>query len=298
MLGAEWNDLDLFFHVATQGGLTGAAIATGVSAPTIGRRMLGLERQLGRTLFVRSPQGYRLAHDGAVLLDHVRVMRRAADSILDWQRDAFALPIVSIAGDAWVAGFLADHAQSIRGPDDAFRICCRSAHAGLDLTFREADVAILASRPDNGNFAVRQSVAMRYGVYGAAATPIGSDERWISLGTESAASAADRWVFEHQENKIMTWTSSPELLHRLIRKGHGFGVLPLFVGDGDAALARRGEVIAELDHSLFIVANDDDRKRRDVRIVLDRIAVLLKAHQEAFSGADAQEGRRASANGA
>ncbi|WP_318530220.1 LysR family transcriptional regulator [Rhizobium sp. TRM95796] len=135
MLGADWNDLDLFFHVATQGGLTGAAIATGVSAPTIGRRMLGLERQLGRTLFIRSPQGYRLAHDGAVLLDHVRVMRRAADSIVEWQRGAFALPIVSIAGDAWIAGFLADHAQAIRGQDDAFRICCKSAHTGLDLTF-------------------------------------------------------------------------------------------------------------------------------------------------------------------
>jgi DNA-binding transcriptional LysR family regulator len=295
MLGADWNDLDLFFHVATQGGLTGAAVATGVSAPTIGRRMLGLERQLGRTLFIRSPQGYRLAHDGTVLLDHVRVMRRAADSILDWQRDAFALPIVSIAGDAWIAGFLADHAQSIRGPDDAFRICCKSAHTGLDLTFREADVAVLAARPDHGNFAVRQSVAMRYGVYGAAAMTAEAGERWISLGTESAASAADRWVFEHHENKIMTWTSSPDLLQRLIRKGHGFGVLPLFVGDNDPELTRRGEAIAELEHPLFIGANDDDRKRPEVRIVLDRIANLLRSHQDLFAGADASAAQRASA---
>lgn len=293
MLGAEWNDLDLFFHVATQGGLTGAAIVTGVSAPTIGRRMLGLERQLGRTLFIRSPQGYRLAHDGTVLLDHVRVMRRAADSILDWQRDAFALPIVSIAGDAWIAGFLADHAQSIRGADDAFRICCKSAHTGLDLTFREADVAILASRPDHGNFAVRPSVAMRYGVYGAAAMTVEAAERWISLGTESAASSADRWVFEHHENKIMTWTSSPDLLQRLIRKGHGLGVLPLFIGDADPALARRGEPIAELDHPLFIVANDDDRKRPEVRIALDRIADLLRAHQHLFAGSKPHEAVRA-----
>ncbi|WP_137156242.1 LysR family transcriptional regulator [Rhizobium sp. FKL33] len=297
MLGADWNDLDLFFHVATQGGLTGAAIATGVSAPTIGRRMLGLERQLGRTLFVRGPQGYRLAHDGTVLLDHVRVMRRAADSILDWQRDAFALPIVSIAGDAWIAGFLADHAQAIRGQDDAFRICCKSAHTGLDLTFREADVAILAVRPDNGNFAVRPSVSMRYGVYGAVAMTVAATDRWVSLGTESAASAADRWVFEQHENQIMTWASSPDLLLRLIRKGHGLGVLPLFVGDADPALARRGEPIAELDHPLFIVANDDDRKRPEVRIVLDRIADLLKTHHGAFAGDSGNARSTAAAGG-
>jgi DNA-binding transcriptional LysR family regulator len=283
--------------VATQGGLTGAAVATGVSAPTIGRRMLGLERQIGRTLFIRSPQGYRLAHDGTVLLDHVRVMRRAADSILDWQRGAFALPIVSIAGDAWIAGFLADHAHIVRNAEDAFRICCKSAHTGLDLTFREADVAILSARPDHGNFAVRQSVTMRYGVYGAVARPAGADKRWISLGTESAASAADRWVFEHHENRIMTWTSSPDLLQRLIRKGHGLGVLPLFVGDGDPDLARRDDAIPELDHPLFIVANDDDRKRAEVRVVLDRIADLLKAHQGAFAGDEGGEARRRSAAG-
>ncbi|MDH6267174.1 DNA-binding transcriptional LysR family regulator [Rhizobium sp. SG_E_25_P2] len=297
MLGADWNDLDLFFHVATQGGLTAAAIATGVSAPTIGRRMLGLERQLGRTLFVRSPQGYRLAHDGTVLLDHVRVMRRAADSIIDWQRDAFALPIVSIAGDAWIAGFLADHAQAIRGGDDAFRICCKSAHTGLDLTFREADVAILAARPEHGNFAVRPSVTMRYGVYGAVAMTVEAAERWISLGTESAASSADRWVFEHHENRIMTWTSSPDLLLRLIRKGQGLGVLPLFVGDADPGLARRGEPIMELDHPLLIVANDDDRKRPEVRIALDRIAGLLKAYRGAFCGESAAEARQAAGTG-
>ncbi|WP_318530219.1 hypothetical protein [Rhizobium sp. TRM95796] len=136
---------------------------------------------------------------------------------------------------------------------------------------------------------------MRYGVYGAVAMTAEASERWISLGTESAASAADRWVFEHHENRIMTWTSSPDLLQRLIRKGHGFGVLPLFVGDSDLELARRDEAIAELDHPLFIGANDDDRKRPEVRIVLDRIANLLRAHQDLFAGGDAPAARRASA---
>ncbi len=69
-----------FFSCGHPGGLTVAAIVTGVSAPTIGRRMLGLERQLGRTLFFAARRAIVLAHDGTVLLDHVRVMRRAADS--------------------------------------------------------------------------------------------------------------------------------------------------------------------------------------------------------------------------
>ena len=61
MNGAGWDDLQLFLNVATEGGLSGAALRTGLSAPTIGRRMLTLERTTGRTLFVRSQQGYRLS---------------------------------------------------------------------------------------------------------------------------------------------------------------------------------------------------------------------------------------------
>eukprot|EP01030_Chromulinospumella_sphaerica_P031879 gene31879-32556_t len=70
MADSAWDDLKLFLHVASEGGLSGASLQTGLSAPTIGRRMFALERVLGRSLFVRSQQGYRLAHDGEILLEH------------------------------------------------------------------------------------------------------------------------------------------------------------------------------------------------------------------------------------
>ncbi|MGO7216462.1 LysR family transcriptional regulator, partial [Rhizobium ruizarguesonis] len=49
MNDANWEDLQLFFHVATGGGLSSAAVRTGLSAPSIGRRMLALERVTGRS---------------------------------------------------------------------------------------------------------------------------------------------------------------------------------------------------------------------------------------------------------
>lgn len=280
---AAWDDLQLFFHVALQGGLSGAASCTGMSAPTIGRRMLALERTTGRTLFVRSQQGYRLAHDGEILLEHVRTMQRAADSIADWHKDAFALPIVSIAADDWLAPFIAEHAMDIRRSDDAYRLCCQSVHTGIDLTFRRADVAILGERPVNGNFAVRRSVTMSYAVYQSAASPV-TDERWISIGTEHSHAPADKWVFENHEGQIFTWTTSPELLIRLIQAGAGCGVLPVFVGDAKPGLVRHGGLIETLDHPLFIVANDDDRHRAEVRLVIERLATLLKGEEKRLSG--------------
>jgi DNA-binding transcriptional LysR family regulator len=279
----RWNDLQLFLNVATEGGLSGATSRSGLSAPTIGRRMLALERTTGRTLFFRSQQGYRLAHDGEILLEHVRAMQKAAEGIADWHKDAFALPIVSIAADGWLAPFIAEHVADIRGPPDAFRLCCQSAHAGVDMNFRKADVAVVGDRPLNGNLAVRPSVTVSYAVYKSAVLA-GREERWVSLGTESSHSPADKWVFENHEAEIFTWTTSPDILLRLIRSGVGYGVLPIFVGDAKSDLVREGDVIEALDHPLHIVANDDDRHRSEVRLVIERLAALLKRDEGRFGG--------------
>ncbi|MEM9813747.1 MAG: LysR family transcriptional regulator, partial [Pseudomonadota bacterium] len=48
MTDANWDDLHVFFHVAEAGGLSGAAKRTGLSAPTLGRRMVALEQAAGR----------------------------------------------------------------------------------------------------------------------------------------------------------------------------------------------------------------------------------------------------------
>lgn len=284
MTDSAWDDLKLFLHVATEGGLSGASLRTGLSAPTIGRRMFSLERGLGRALFVRSQQGYRLAHDGEILLEHVRAMQKAADNIEDWHRGAFTLPIVSIASDPWLAGFVADHMGEVRTRDDAYRICCKAARPGLDLTYREADVAIVRERPATGNFAVQRSVGIRYAAYRAKEFFEGNDVRWISMSTDISFAPSEKWVFQNHESQIYTWTPGHDLLHRLVRQGAGRGVMPVFVGDSDPALAREGEIIDELDHDLWIVANADDRHRPEVRCVIDRLSDILKRSERRFSG--------------
>jgi len=284
MADANWDDLQLFLQVAEQGGLSAAAASTGLSAATIGRRMLALERALGRSLFIRSQQGYRLAHDGEVLLERVRVMRQAADGIDEWRGEAFALPIVSIATEPWLAPFVAGNLGSIRSASDAFRLCVKTAEADLDMTFRAADVAVLGIEPVSGNLAKRRSVMLRYAAYRSRAKSDAPDLPWISVGTESARSAWERFVFETHESRIMTWTSEARLVEALVQAGAGRGVLPVFAGDANPALEREGEIIATLDHPLWIVANDDDRRRPEVRLVIDRVAELLARHAARFHG--------------
>jgi DNA-binding transcriptional LysR family regulator len=284
MTDAGWDDLKLFLHVATEGGLSGAASLSGLSAPTIGRRMLALERITGRTLFVRSQQGYRLAPDGETLLEHVRTMQKAADQIADWRGQAFTMPIVSVGADAWLWNFITDHMSEIRAKTDRFRLCCKSLNRGPDFTYREADVGVVTRRPDSGNVAALRSVPIRYAAYIVASLSEEMDVPWVSIGTESASSPHEKWVFQNHEAGIRTWTNSPELLPRLIAAGNGRGVLPCFVGDSLPDIVRYGEPIEELSSTLWIVANDDDRHRPEVRRVISGLDTLFKRNAASFAG--------------
>ncbi|MBX5224525.1 LysR family transcriptional regulator [Rhizobium sp. NLR9b] len=283
MKEASWDDLQLFFHVATGGGLSAAAARTGLSAPTIGRRMLGLERLTGRSLFNRGPTGYLLAKDGQELLDRVRLMQDAARAISDWRGEVLTLPIVSTVVDSWTSRFIADHLASVWTPKDCFRMCYKTCDASVDFTYREAHIAIRHSRPDGGNVAIRRSVKVAHAVYQAADYDE-SNCNWISLGTDIAITPADKWTFEQPDYWITSWTNTPHMLFYLIRGGAGRGVLPCFIGDEERKLVRAGPVIDALTYEVWIVAHDDERQRPEVRTVIDRLATLFADHEDLFAG--------------
>src|SRR5689334_19236066 len=63
----DWNDLRHFLAVARHGSTIQAAKALGINQSTVQRRITAFERQLGRPLFQRRPDGYRLTSLGEEL---------------------------------------------------------------------------------------------------------------------------------------------------------------------------------------------------------------------------------------
>ena len=281
---ANWDDLKLFMVVAEGGGLSAAAARTGISAPTIGRRMLALERTMNRMLFERSRLGYELAVDGKTLLARVREMERVASDIQQWHAGAFQDPYVGVAGDAWMSRFLANNGKALsRGMGDV-RYCAHDAHTGLNLVNRDADIAVITDPPNSGNFAIRPSINVAYAIYQHPSLGRGDGRMWVSLGKEEASSPADRWVFERYDNDISSWSNSPHVVLEMIRSGQGRGVLPCFIGDLCADLERDGGILEDLTAQLHIVVNDDDRQRSEIRTMMDRIAKLLEENMDLFAG--------------
>ena len=281
---ANWDDLKLFLYVAEGGGLSAAAARSGISAPTIGRRMLALERVMNRMLFERSRLGYELAEDGRTLLEQVRAMNKVAAEINQWHAGAFKDPYVGVAGDAWLSRFFAHHADALSHGSGDVRYCAHDAHLGLNMTNRDSDIAVIPDPPTTGNFAVRPSVEVAFAVYQSPSLGKGADRLWVSLGKEESRKPYDRWVFERFDNEISSWTNSPHVLLEMIVAGQGKGVLPCFIGDVREDLERDGPLLEELTTRLHLVVNDDDRHHPEIRIMIDRVANLLETHADLFAG--------------
>ncbi|MEJ6395100.1 LysR family transcriptional regulator [Gymnodinialimonas sp. 2305UL16-5] len=147
----NWDDLRVFLATARAESLTGAGGVLRMDPATVARRITRLERATGVALFLKSPQGYRPTEAGQRLLGdaeaaEARVMRGLAGLSAEGTQLSGAVRIGAPDG---CATFLLP------------QVCAQIArlHPGLDLQIlalprvvnlsrREADIAITVSRPD------------------------------------------------------------------------------------------------------------------------------------------------------
>ena len=135
------DDLRLFLAVADAGSLGAAAKTTGVSAPTLSRRMSALERALSARLFERGPQGYRLTLRGRALLEETADLRRVTAG-LEAFASAAPIPRVRITAGLWTARHIARHADALTGAGRDWWPELLASNATVDIARREADIGL------------------------------------------------------------------------------------------------------------------------------------------------------------
>ncbi|GAC1041682.1 LysR family transcriptional regulator [Rhizobium sp. No.120] len=284
MKNTTWDSYQLFLDVARGGGLTGAVPSSGLSPATIGRRMLELEAQIGRPLFERSQAGYTLTGDGQALFDQLLEMEAAARKVDSWQRNAQGMSVVRIAAGTWIGWLLSQNMPTICSERDGFRIDLHLGERRASLAHRESDIGIRAFEPEETNLAAIKISDVAYAAYQARNMRFVGPQRWIAVAEEEAISAYLRWPHQNKRQEIVFTVSRPRSLHDLVLAGAGIAVLPCFVGDQEPRLERVGEEIHELRHRQWIVMNNADRHRQEIRTVVDRMTKLLKSHAELFAG--------------
>lgn len=277
-----WDDLRLFLAVARAEGLSAAARQTGISAPTLGRRITQLEQRVDRKLFDRRQTGYALTDDGRALYKQALEMESAAGAIEQW-RDRNARRIVRISAGSWTSRFLAIHIAALWTPGDAIGIDLATAHARVDIGHRQADIGIRNRAPDEARLAGRRMQDVAHGVY-RGRTAAGDDLPWIRVTGDAAITPSARWVGAFDTGGNVLTCSDARVVVDLLRAGAGKAVLPCFVGDSEADLVRIGEPVAELRGEQWLVLNEQSRHEPPVRTVIDRLAALLPEHRALFEG--------------
>lgn len=291
----DWNDLRLFVAVARGGGLAGGAKAVRASAPTLGRRILALERALGVRLFLRHQKGYELTSDGLELLAHAEEVERAVLGIERWRTSAASNAVVKIAAGEWTGAYLARNITRLIEGGEGLGLEIKTGTASADLLYRHANLGLRNRRPDTSGLAGKRLGTVAFAVYGEAGLvkqnpETGADEAhdraidWIGFHPPGPMVPSAAWLASRLDSDPRLRCSSTQAVLDAARAGAGLCVLPCFIGDTEPDLVRASGLIEELTHDQWLVSHDDDRHDRSVRLIAGRLAALFQSNARLFSG--------------
>lgn len=202
----DWDQVRVFLAVARAGQLAGAAARLGLDVSTVSRRIDRLEAELGVHLFDRTRDGTIATAAAEAMLPAAEDMERglaqfaaAVDAVETTAEGVVRLTAPPGLADAFIAPLLPRFLR--RYPRVAIELDASVGYA--DLTRREADVALRASRPRSGDLIAVRLVAtpalpMTSPAYAAELGKLKrwSDARWIGYTAELAQIPTARWVNE------------------------------------------------------------------------------------------------------
>lgn len=153
----NWDDIRVFLSVARAESLTAAGRELRLDPATVGRRIARLEERMGTALFAKSPQGYALTEAGTRLLDHARQAEEALRRAKGESDPKGLSGQVRIGAPDGCATFLLPQVcAAIRAENPGLEIQILALPRVVNLSRREADMAITVSRPGAGRLTVQK----------------------------------------------------------------------------------------------------------------------------------------------
>lgn len=289
----DWGELRLFLAVSRAGGLAGAVPATGLSPPTLGRRMAALEARLGVRLFRRHRLGYAATAAGHALFVRALEVEAAVAGVERWRDETAGTAPLRISAGYWTSRLLAAHLDELGCPAGGLALLSTSAR--LDLRLREAEIGIRNARPTDPGLAGRRIGEVAFAAYAArgyvGAQPAALGEQrwsqchWLLHDDAPTTIPSMRWAAARVTGPVRLRCSHPGPLIEAAAAGAGLCLLPCFVGDLDRRLMRVSATIPELRHERWMVLHDDDRHRPPVRALAGRVVALWRRHSAPARGA-------------
>jgi DNA-binding transcriptional LysR family regulator len=290
---AGWDDFRLIKAIADAGSLPAAAAALGINHSTLFRRLRQIEAALGATLFERHRSGYVPTVAGEEV---VALAQRLADDITGLTRRLSGQALapqgeVRVAtNDSLLVHLLTPLFAGFRQAYPRIRLDIVVGNPALNLSRRDADVAIRATDNPPDNLVGRRAACIAWALYGRAGEPgldtiKPADRSWVSLGENLAGLKAVRFVADHVPAENIAYRVNTVLgLAEAIEAGLGIGHLPCFVGGARPALARLAPPEPEYATDLWLLTHPDLRHAPRVRALLDFLAAGIVSRRALIEG--------------
>ncbi|MEY8097249.1 LysR family transcriptional regulator [Falsihalocynthiibacter sp. S25ZX9] len=286
----DWNKARAFLVTAEEGSLSAAARALGMSQPTLGRQVDGLEQELGIVLFQRVGRGLTLTPSGLELLEHVREMGQAAGRVslaALGQSQAIAGTICISASETYATVLLPPIIAKLRLLEPGIRVEIVVSNQASDLRRREADIAIRSFRPTEPDLIAKKIGDAEARLYATPAyiAKLGHPTKPYDLRH------ADFINLDHSgmmmkglntlglgltEANFPLMTESYLVMWELVREGAAIGILDAFIGDADPTVRRVLADLEPLTFPMWLVAHRELATSRRIRMVYDFLAEELK----------------------
>lgn len=289
-----WDDLALVLAIARTGSLSGAGRALGTTHSTVYRKLLAMEARLQTRLVERLPDGYVLTAAGEVVRQAAERMEQEVHGLErrilgeDVRLDG-ALRITTT--DTLACGVLSPVLARFRARHPGITLDLIVDNRALNLTRRDADVAVRPTRHPPETLVGRRIAAIATAVYGApdylrrlAAPPL-ENAMWVLPDDSLWDLPATRWGKRViAADRVAVQASSVATMRELVRAGLGVAPLPCFLGDGDPGLARVTAPVAELSSELWLLTHPDLRRNARVRAFLGEVGDALIERKTEIEG--------------
>lgn len=284
----DWDKLRIFHAVAEAGSFTHAGESLNLSQSAVSRQISALEESLEVLLFHRHARGLMLTEQGETLLRTAREIAKKlnmAEARIVESRERPAGPLritTTIAfGSVWLAPRLKEFLEDY--PDIEASVVLSENE--LDLSMREADVAIRLTPPTQADLVQRRLMTLRYHVFAAPSylkehgmprTPEDLDNhRLIIFGDDARTPVPsinwllDAGVRNDNKRKPCLKVNSTYGVFRAVQSGIGIGALPDYLNQETGNLV---EILPELrgpDVDVFFVYPEELRNSIRIKVFRD-----------------------------
>ncbi len=271
----DWSDLRCFLALHRAGTLSGAGRRIGVSETTIARRLKRLERALGAPLFLRDAQGRAAITDAG---QRILGPAEAAEQSHIALREALGGAAAGVVGTVRISSvpvivnrILVPRLPALRRDHPELMVDLAPDGRNVDLTRREADLAVRFSRPTQGGLQVKAARLgqLSFGAFCAAHLSAQEAEGlgWIAYDDTLAALPQAKWITAPGA-RVTLRVGDIDTAIEAAATGLGKTLLPIGVASRDPRLRGLSEMAGAFPaREVWLLSHPQDSARQSVRAV-------------------------------